>query len=86
MENVIEKITAKIEEMEKESYRLVTMSFWGTERAVLVFKKGLKAKVIVEIVAENELENTVEIYHYTNEGACSWYEFAREIIAQLLQL
>ena len=42
VENVIEKINAKIEEMEKESYRLVTMSFWGTERAVLVFKKGLK--------------------------------------------
>ena len=42
VENVTEKINAKIEEMEKESYRLVTMSFWGTERAVLVFKKGLK--------------------------------------------
>lgn len=37
---------AKIEEMEKESYRLVTMSFWGTERAVLVFKKGLKGSLL----------------------------------------
>lgn len=45
VENVIE-INAKIEEMEKESYRLVTMSFWGTERAVLVFKKGLKGSLL----------------------------------------
>lgn len=22
----------------------------------------------------------VEIYHYSNEGACSWYEFAKEIV------
>ena len=43
---VTEKINAKIEEMEKESYRLVTMSFWGTERAVLVFKKGLKGSLL----------------------------------------
>ena len=34
------------QEMEKESYRLVTMSFWGTERAVLVFKKGLKGSLL----------------------------------------
>ena len=45
VENVTEKINAKIEEMEKQSYRLVTMSFWGTERAVLVFKKGLKGSL-----------------------------------------
>jgi len=45
-ENVTEKINAKIEEMEKQSYRLVTMSFWGTERAVLVFKKGLKGSLL----------------------------------------
>ena len=32
--------------MEKESYRLVTMSFWGTERVVLVFKKGLKSSLL----------------------------------------
>ena len=46
VENVTDKINAKIEEMEKESYRLVTMSFWGTERAVLVFKKGLKGSLL----------------------------------------
>ena len=46
IENATVKINAKIEEMEKESYRLVTMSFWGTERAVLVFKKGLKGSLL----------------------------------------
>lgn len=46
IENATVKINAKIEEMEKESYHLVTMSFWGTERAVLVFKKGLKGSLL----------------------------------------
>ena len=46
IENATVKINAKIEEMEKERYRLVTMSFWGTERAVLVFKKGLKGSLL----------------------------------------
>ena len=46
VENVTEKINAKIEEMEKKSYQLVAMSFWGTERAVLVFKKGLKGSLL----------------------------------------
>ena len=47
VENVTEKINAKIEEMEKESYRLVTMSFWGTERAVLGFEKRVKGVVLL---------------------------------------
>ena len=46
VDNATVKINAKIEEMEKESYRLVTMSFWETERAVLVFKKGLKGSLL----------------------------------------
>lgn len=46
VENVTEKINKKIQEMEKQSYRLVTMSFWGTEKAVLVFKKGLKGSLL----------------------------------------
>lgn len=45
-ENVTEKINAKLIEMEKQSYKLVTMSFWGAEKAVLVFKKGLKGSLL----------------------------------------
>lgn len=45
-ENVTEKINAKLLEMEKQSYKLVTMSFLGTEKAVLVFKKGLKGSLL----------------------------------------
>lgn len=45
-ENVTEKINAKLLEMEKQRYKLVTMSFLGTEKAVLVFKKGLKGSLL----------------------------------------
>ena len=45
-ENVTEKINAKLIEMGKQSYKLVTMSFWGAEKAVLVFKKGLKGSLL----------------------------------------
>ena len=43
---LIEGITTENVEMEKQSYRLITMSFLGTERAVLVFKKGLKGSLL----------------------------------------
>ena len=45
-ENGTEKINTKLLEMEKQSYKLVTMSFLGTEKAVLVFKKGLKGSLL----------------------------------------
>lgn len=45
-ENVTEKINDKVTEMEKESYQIKTMSFLGTESAVLVFKKGLKSSLL----------------------------------------
>lgn len=45
-ENVTEKINAKATEMEKESYQIKSMSFLGTEKAVLVFKKGLKGSLL----------------------------------------
>lgn len=47
VENVTEKINAKIEEMEKESYRLVTMSFWGTERAALPYPEVFSSAAFV---------------------------------------
>ena len=46
-ENVTEKINAKLLEMEKQSYQLVTMSFLGTEQAVLVFTKGLNGSLLL---------------------------------------
>lgn len=45
-ENVTEKINKKLEEMEKEGYQIKTMSFWGTDKAVLVLKKGLKGSLL----------------------------------------
>lgn len=46
VENVTEKIDEKIKEMEKKGYHLITMSFLGTQRVVLVFKKGLKGSLL----------------------------------------
>ncbi|EQB35617.1 hypothetical protein M947_10065 [Sulfurimonas hongkongensis] len=37
------------------------------------------AKTILEIVPKVKNEN-VEIYHYSNEGVLSWYDFAKEIM------
>jgi len=45
-ENVEQKINEKVTEMEKESYQIKTMSFLGTDKAVLVFKKGLKGSLL----------------------------------------
>ena len=44
-ENAAEKINDKVIEMEKEGYQIRTMSFWGTDKAVLIFKKGLKGSL-----------------------------------------
>ena len=37
------------------------------------------AKVILKIVDFKELENKYGIYHYSNEGVASWYDFAHAI-------
>lgn len=39
------------------------------------------AEVILHIVVEEKTNPTtsVEIYHYSNEGSCSWYDFAKAI-------
>ncbi len=37
------------------------------------------AKVILDILPEIKNDN-IEIYHYSNEGVCSWYDFAKEIM------
>jgi len=37
------------------------------------------AKAILDIIPQIE-NKTVEIYHYSNEGVLSWYDFAKEIM------
>ena len=36
------------------------------------------AFLIAHIIEENKLDRT-GLYHYTNEGVCSWYDFTKEI-------
>ena len=45
-ENAEELINEKIMEMEKAGYQIRTMSFKGEDKAVLVFKKGLKGSLL----------------------------------------
>ncbi len=37
------------------------------------------AKAITDIVGERRYEGNTGIYHYSNEGVCSWYDFAKMI-------
>ena len=67
-----------------------TMRRLGAEREVLgvVFDQvgtptfaGDLAQAIVDILPQMNEENA-GIYHFSNEGVCSWYDFAVEIMAQ----
>jgi dTDP-4-dehydrorhamnose reductase len=42
---------------------------------------GDLAQAIVAILPQMTAANK-GVYHYTNEGVCSWYDFATEIMAQ----
>lgn len=46
VENVTNKINEKVNEMEMKGYLLRTMSFWEKDKAVLVFKKGIKGSLL----------------------------------------
>jgi dTDP-4-dehydrorhamnose reductase len=43
------------------------------------------ALAIVDIINSGKKLNTGEVYHFSNEGVCSWYDFAMEI-KEFLQL
>jgi len=38
------------------------------------------AKTILEIIPDYHPKNKTEIYHFSNEGVASWYDFAKEIL------
>jgi dTDP-4-dehydrorhamnose reductase len=44
---------------------------------------GDLGQAILQIIKSdkfNVLEKASEVYHYSNEGGCSWYDFAKEIV------
>ena len=43
---------------------------------------GDLAKAILDILANKKLTSGVEIYHYSNEGVISWYDFAQAIMRE----
>ena len=66
-----------------------TMMRLGTERKQLNVVNdqigsptyaGDLAKAIMEIVNKQKQIEQIEIYHFSNEGVASWYDFAKEII------
>ena len=43
---------------------------------------GDLAKVLLDIIVNKKGNTSNEIYHYSNEGAISWYDFAKAIMAE----
>lgn len=39
------------------------------------------AEVVLKIITNRENNFIPEIFHYSNEGSCSWYDFASKIVA-----
>lgn len=39
------------------------------------------AKAILDIIPKTETVKQTEVFHYANEGACSWFDFAKEIVS-----
>ncbi len=40
------------------------------------------AQAIITIIRHDQVAEHEGIYHYSNKGVCSWYDFAREIVEQ----
>ena len=49
---------------------------WGTPTYA-----GDLAEAIIRIMERDDLPELEGVYHFTNEGACTWYDFAKEIVA-----
>ncbi len=43
---------------------------------------GDLARAILDILSQEKIPSGVEVYHYSNEGAISWYDFAQAIMRE----
>ena len=60
---------------EREEIKVVNDQ-WGTPTYA-----GDLAEAIIRIMEQEDLPELEGIYNFTNEGACTWYDFAKEIVA-----
>lgn len=44
---------------------------------------GDLADAIIDIISNRKYEGNSGIYHFSNEGVCSWYDFTKEIARQI---
>jgi dTDP-4-dehydrorhamnose reductase len=73
--NFVKTILAKANE--KDSLKVV---FDQTGTPTYAFDLAEAIMNIVSGVIRNQVAFNTGIYHYSNEGVCSWYDFAEEII------
>ena len=57
---ITEKINETVQEMGKDGYQIKTMSFWGTDKVVLIFKKGLKGSLLELPACRTEKHKIIE--------------------------
>jgi dTDP-4-dehydrorhamnose reductase len=62
---------------EKESFKVVYDQI-GTPTYAADLSEAILS--IISRVIRNQIAFNAGIYHYSNEGVCSWYDFATEII------
>lgn len=70
--NFVEKIIKLLEN--RDSIKVV-----ADQCGTPTYAKDL-AKAIIEIIDTNQLPGKEGIYHYSNEGVCSWYDFAHAAV------
>ena len=62
---------------------LLTLWFLNDTNLITCLSSFLKiqSKIIINIIKiiPKIKNNNVELFHFSNEGSCSWYEFAKEI-------
>ncbi len=46
------------------------------------YATDLAKAILTVVIAGKQSDNPVEIYHYSNEGVCSWYDFALAIMEE----
>ena len=67
------------------NYEKISAPFREGDFTYFYKNNGLQNQYVIYRQKENE---TIEVFHYSNEGVCSWYDFAKKIfeVAEILEM